>query len=268
MDKLLSETQLETETFAVEEDRQFGRVASYYDLLMHDVPYHYWISYVEQLLLERDYNPKTVLEVACGTGNFTEYLHKAGFDSVGVDIAPKMIAEAKRKAQEKGFPIHYEVQDAAVLDLNTRKFELCVSLFDSLNYIIQPERLQMALDRIATHLVPNGLLIFDMNSEFSLMNHFFDQDTIDKDQTLRYQWISQYYPDTRLCCVVMKFWYRTDAENELEFEEEHWQFAYREDEVVEMLKKAGFDTIQTYQAYSLRPVRPTSDRIFYVARRT
>ena len=66
----------------------------------------------------------------------------------------------------------------------------------------------------------------------------------------------------------MNFRYRaSDDGPERAFEEVHWQFAYRTEEIVAMLENAGFDQITPYKAYSLRqPVR-TSDRIFYVARK-
>ena len=247
--------------------RQFVDVAPLYDLLMHDVPYHIWMEYLGQLLGERNARPRHVLDLACGTGNVTERLHAQGYSVIGVDIAADMIAEARRKAIANNLPIQYVVQDAAELDLPGRRFDLCVSLFDSLNYVTDPARLQQAMDRVALHLSRNGLFLFDMNSEFALRNRFFDQSNRATDDRLRYDWTSDYFPDTRLCRVNMRFWHRDDDGLETEFKEEHWQFAYREDEIVHMLEAAGFDEISAYQAYTLKPTNRTSDRIFYVARR-
>src|SRR5262249_52134778 len=157
------------------------------------------------------------------------------------------------------------VQDAAELDLPEKRFDLCISLFDSLNYVIYPMRLAMAIERVGQHLSCNGLFIFDLNTEFALKNNFFDQSNRMSNARLRYDWESDYFPDTRLCRVRMRFWYREDSEQERFFEEMHWQYAYREDEIREMLQNAGFDEITTYQAYSLRAPSRTSDRIFYVA---
>ena len=52
-----------------------------------------------------------------------------------------------------------------------------------------------------------------------------------------------------------------------EFRETHLQFAYEEEELRQMLTAAGFYRIQVFNAYTLLPVRPTSDRIFFVAAR-
>jgi ubiquinone/menaquinone biosynthesis C-methylase UbiE len=250
-----------------ERPRQFEQVAAVYDQLMHDVPYDAWVQYLRDLLEARNARPRAVLDLACGTGNVSERLSAEGFAVIGVDIAEDMIVEARRKALEKDLPIQYAVQDAAELDLPGKKFDLCVSLFDSLNYVTDPVRLQKAFERVWAHLSRNGLLIFDMNSEFALKNRFFDQSNRAADARLRYDWVSEYFPDTRLCCIKMRFWHREDDGSDIEFSEEHWQFAYREDEVVQMLEDAGFGEISAFQAYTMRPTHRATDRIFYVARK-
>lgn len=248
------------------DEAAFVAIAPLYDRLMHTVPYTNWIVYLHQLLEERHARPRHILDLACGTGTVSELLSKEGFAVTGVDIAADMIAQARQKAQERNLPITYHVQDAALLDLPGQKFDLCVSLFDSLNYITDPQRLTMAMERVAAHLTRGGLFIFDLNTEYALVNKFFDQDNLGSEDRLRYDWRSEYLPDTRLCRVDMKFWYREDDGMDRAFEETHWQFAYRMDEILAMLRNAGFDQIAAYKAYTLRqPVRH-SDRIFYVAR--
>lgn len=250
-----------------EGDAAFVEIAPLYDMLMTGVPYTNWVAYLKQLLDERVASPRQILDLACGTGNVSELLTQEGYAVTGVDIAPGMIAEAKRKATDHGLTIDYHVQDAALLDLPGQRFDLCVSLFDSLNYITDPIHLQEAMIRVAAHLTRNGLFIFDLNSEYALVNHFFDQNNLHSNERLIYDWHSTYDLESRLCRVDMKFLYHEVGGTTQEFEEVHWQFAYRQEEIIAMLEQAGFDQIKPYKAYSLRqPVRH-SDRIFYVARR-
>ncbi len=245
----------------------FVTVAPIYDELMEGVPYDSWVVYLRTLLERKAAKPKRVLDLACGTGNVTELLTKLGYEMVGVDIAPGMIEAARAKAAEQNLPITYHVQDAAELNLPQRDFDLCVSLFDSLNYIVEPARLDAAIQNVAKHLKAGGLFIFDMNSEYALMNNFFRQDNIGSRERLRYDWDSTYDAQTRLCRVEMKFWYREDNGLDRTFEEVHYQFAYREEEVRAMLTLARFDTIETFQAYTLRPPHRNTDRIFYLAQK-
>jgi len=246
---------------------QFIAVAAVYDHLMQSVPYADWVAYLRRLLETRGARPRRILDLACGTGNVTELLAEAGYSMTGVDIAPGMIAEAKRKAEALGHSIAYHVQDAGLLDLPGERFDLCISLFDSLNYITDPAHLQRAFERVALHLTRNGLFIFDLNSDLALRENFFDQSNLDPGEPLRYDWRSAYYPETRLCRVHMKFWAQDPDGSERYFEEDHWQYAYTTDEIKEMLTNAGFEDINAYQAYTLRAVNRASDRIFYVARK-
>jgi ubiquinone/menaquinone biosynthesis C-methylase UbiE len=249
-------------------EHQFVDVAPLYDLLMTGVPYHDWVAYLNQLLTSRKAHPERVLDLACGTGNVSEILAKEGFHVTGVDIAPGMITEAKRKAQLSGLNIDYYVQDAAELDLPGRQFDLCVSLFDSLNYIIDPLRLELAMKRVAHHMETGALFIFDLNSEFALKNKFFDQDNLSHpEERLQYDWNSSYDDKSRICRVDMQFSYREDDGTKRPFEEVHLQYAYRTDEILQMLTDAGFEDISTYQAYTLRMPTRTADRVYYVARR-
>ena len=243
----------------------FVAVAPLYDLLMTGVPYDEWITYLDKLLTLRQIRPRRILDLACGTGNVSERLVERGYAVVGADIAADMIAEAQHKAEMKNLPIAYYVQDAAELDLPEDKFQLCLSLFDSLNYILEPERLQLALNRVAAHLDTGGLFIFDMNTEYALKHRFFDQDNLAYDERLRYDWDSEYFDETRRCRVRMRFWYREEDGKDRAFEEIHWQYAYRMPEILTMLHHAGFTNIDTYQAYTLRSPGRAADRIFYIA---
>lgn len=245
----------------------FVEVAPLYDELMNGVPYESWVIYLRTLLDRRDSKPKRILDLACGTGNVTELLHELGYEMTGVDIASGMIEAARQKATEKSLPITYYVQDAAELNLPQRDFDLCVSLFDSLNYIIEPKRLDAAIHKVAQHLKPGALFICDMNSEYALKHNFFRQDNIGSRDRLRYDWDSTFDDETRLCRVEMKFWYREENGLERTFKEIHYQFAYREEEVRAMLTAAGFGNIETFQAYTLRAPIRNADRIFYVAQK-
>ena len=249
------------------ENRSFTAIAPYYDLLMRDVPYRGWVEYLHQLLEARGFNPHRILDLACGTGSVAEILAVQGFEVVGVDISTPMVERARKKAVEKGLSIEYYVQDAAELQIPGLRFDLCTSFFDSLNYIHEPSKLQIALMRVYDHLRPGGLFIFDVNSVFALEGGFFDQDNTASNARLRYVWRSEYDPKSHLCTVNMRFFLRGRDGIDREFRETHVQFAYEDEELRHMLTSAGFYRIETYNAYSLLPVRPTSDRIFFIAER-
>jgi ubiquinone/menaquinone biosynthesis C-methylase UbiE len=245
----------------------FTEIAPHYDALMHGVPYRQWARYLDRLLAHRRAKPRRILDLACGTGNVTELLAARGGEVVGVDLSEPMIAMARAKAEKKGLSIRYYAQDAAEMHLPGLPFDLCVSFFDSLNYIHVPVQLESAIERVFAHLAPGGLFIFDINSEFALKNGFFDQENTYSNDRLRYVWRSEYDDQTRLCHVHMRFFLRERNGVDREFRETHVQFAYGEGELRDMLLRAGFGQIETFHAYTFRAVGPTTDRIFFIAQR-
>jgi ubiquinone/menaquinone biosynthesis C-methylase UbiE len=250
-----------------ETHEQFTAIAPHYDALMRGVPYRQWVRYLHQLLDARNAKPRRVLDLACGTGNVAEILAASGYEVTGVDLSEPMIESARKKAEKRGLRIDYLVQNAAEMELTGAPFDLCVSLFDSINYILDPADLRKAIRRVHAHLAPGALFIFDINSEFALANSFFDQDNLMTNERLRYVWRSSFDPDSRQCAIRMRFFLRGRDGVDQEFREVHRQFAYREEELRDMLTEAGFAAIETFHAYSLRPVGPTTDRIFFVAQR-
>ncbi len=94
-----------------------------------------------------------VLDAGCGTGRIGQRLSALGYDVVGVDVDPSMVAVAQERAPR----VEWRVADLAALDLG-RTFDVVVSggnVFPFLGLDVLPA----ALEAIAAHLVPEGLLV-------------------------------------------------------------------------------------------------------------
>lgn len=243
-------------------DIQFTNIATHYDDLMAGVPYRLWVNYLEDILERLNYHPETILDVACGTGNVSELLAQRGYQVTGIDIAADMIEIAKTKKNG----VEYSVQDMTQLDLGGRKFDLAVSLFDSLNYITDSEKLAQGIKKIAGHVVEGGYFIFDVNTIYALSNHFFDQANIGSERYPRYVWKSEYDHATRICRVDMTFEVLDHGETR-QFKEAHYQKGYTLEELGQMLSNAGFEVVEIFHAYKLRKPTRRSDRVYFVARK-
>ncbi len=237
----------------------FAPIAPYYDELMRNVPYSMWTSYYELLLANQDIWPRRLLDVCCGTGTMCEMLIDEGYEVTGFDIAPEMIVEAKKKAIEKGIKIRYEVTDARTFDL-ADTFDGAFSFFDSLNNILDPNELLMAFKRVVLHLPPGGSWVFDLNTAYAFEKQMFDQSDLRVRTALKYKWIGDYDPGTRLIVVNMQFWWQGE-----EFLEVHRQRAFEIDEVLAMLETAGFVDLHVYHSYTLDRPRKNSDRVHFTA---
>jgi|SRR5215468_909081 len=67
------------------------------------------------------------LDAGCGTGFLAFELEARGHRVTGVDFAPAMIAEARRKAAERGVAVRFEEADAEQLPFPAARFDLVVS---------------------------------------------------------------------------------------------------------------------------------------------
>ena len=69
--------------------------------------------------------PLDALDAGCGTGFLSLELAARGHRVTGVDFAPAMLAEARRKAAERGVSIRFEEADAEQLPFRDRQLRPC-----------------------------------------------------------------------------------------------------------------------------------------------
>ncbi len=247
---------------------QFGKVAAIYDDLMAGISYDVWLRYLRQLWRRRGLSPRSVLDVACGTGNMSYLLAEAGCRVAGIDSAAAMIAEARAKSRNRTLPPEQQnpafyCQDASAIHLD-QSFDAAISLFDSLNYLLDYDRLKACFAAVSAHLNPGGLFIFDVNTQYALAHRFFDQDNLEIGNFPLYQWKSRWDEQTRICAIEMEFQALTDTGVDI-FRETHLQRGYSIPELRAGLLEAGFQDIEFLQAFTFKPPRAKTDRLYVIA---
>lgn len=134
----------------------FNDIAPKYDFLNHflsagiDIQ---WRKTVRKLLA--DGKPKTILDVATGTGDLAIELSKLAPDKIiGIDIATEMLDIGKEKIVRKGLNSIIELQegDAENLKYNDNSFDAITVAFGVRNF----ETLQKGLKEMNRVLVPGG----------------------------------------------------------------------------------------------------------------
>jgi SAM-dependent methyltransferase len=190
-----------------------------------------------------------------------ELLVRRGVEVTGVDRSQAMIEAARAKALEGDFRIDYYEQDVAEMDI-PKRFDTAFSFFDSLNYVTDPDQLRLAFGRVAAHLEPDGLFLFDLNTEYAFVNDMFTQENMRPASPVRYRWRSEYDTPSKVCTVKMEFWVSEPYES---FIETHVQRAHSPEEVRAWLGEAGFIDVRAYDSYTLDRPNSRSDRVHYSA---
>ena len=85
-------------------ETSFGPVSPFYDTLMAGVPYRFWADYLGKVWKRHGQSPRTVLDLACGTGTVSRLLAGRGYFPTGVDLSAGMLAVARTRAAASSCP--------------------------------------------------------------------------------------------------------------------------------------------------------------------
>ena len=124
-------------------------------------------KYLPGLLKKFRAKPKTLLDIACGDGRFTNIMAKKGIEVTGLDCSIHMLKYAKMRAKKTGVKIDFIHQKMQNLSFN-KKFDLVTCWYDSLNYLLTKRELIRTFRNVSKVLNKNGLFVFDMNTIYGL----------------------------------------------------------------------------------------------------
>ena len=95
-----------------------------------------------------------ILDVACGTGNLGVPAARKGAHVTGVDIAPNLLEQARRRADAEGLKISFEEGDAERLAYPDASFDMVMSMFGAM-FAPRPELVSAELMRVCR---PGGVV--------------------------------------------------------------------------------------------------------------
>ena len=240
--------------------------SEFYDKLTGDVDYKSRAEYYFNLFLEFDRAPTLLLDLACGTGSFSNAFSEKGVSVIGVDVSPDMLVKAKENSANLGQDVLYLCQDAAELDLyGTVDGAICC--LDSLNHITDYDKLCAAIARVSLFLEPERLFIFDVNTiykhETVLGNNTF---VIDEDDVYCV-WSNDYDAAARTTYMALDFFVPDENGKYERFGEDITERAYTHEELKSALDAAGLQILAVYGENTSEKPQAECQRAVYVTRK-
>ncbi len=242
----------------------YHALAGSYDRLTNDVDYAAIVEFYGKILAQYGVSPRTAADLACGTGSVAALLAQKGMRVVGVDMSEEMLTAASAKtADMENRPLF--VRQKLQRLLLPRGVDLAVCALDSLDYLTDPRDCREAIRRVYKALNPGGVFLFDVNTPQKL-RAMDGQVFLDEDEDVYCVWRGEFDEAANICNYGMdlfqragKYWIRSF--------EEHREYAYSRQTLLDFLREAGFTHIQCFGNLRLSPPEATDDRIFFAARK-
>ena len=179
----------------------YDTLAPFYDALGERPDYAAWADFYEECF--RRYAParvESVLDLGCGTGNMTLELGRRGYDMIGVDNAPDMLAIARERAGEEGLSARVLLlcQDMCEFELYGT-VDAVVSTLDCVNHVTDRKKLSRLFHWVHNYLNPNGIFLFDLNTPYKFENVYADRAYLLEEEGVVCAWQNFYNKKSGLC---------------------------------------------------------------------
>ncbi|MEG6616023.1 class I SAM-dependent methyltransferase [Peptococcaceae bacterium 1198_IL3148] len=137
----------------------YNNLAQYYDYIFPAGQNQ--LNFFKHMFAEHKIN--SVLDLACGSGNYSLEFARWGLDVVGVDFEEAMVRLAKQKAVNAGIEqVNFLVGDMRDLSDLQQPFDAIICIGNSLVHLLTDDDLNKALHEMNRLLKPNGLLILQI----------------------------------------------------------------------------------------------------------
>ncbi len=140
----------------------YSALAQIYDQVMNHVDYDRWARHLIRLARLHGVEPRTVLDVSCGTGTLCREFQSRGYKILGCDASLPMLRRAvAAHGSRAAIPYWCSSMDRVAVHMPV---DLVLSSYDSMNYLHEPRQWQAVFHRIHDLLAPGGLFIFDIST--------------------------------------------------------------------------------------------------------
>ncbi len=247
------------------EDTVYNAFAEIYDEVMRDVDYANWARHLVRLTKKFDLHVEKILDLACGTGGHALRLSSMGYEVTGLDRSTTMLRIAREKQANVKVEVDWREGDMdsfSSVGLNT-DFDLVTCLYDSLNYILEEKDVERCFQEVYAHLRPGGGYIFDVTTEYNLLQNFSGYTFAENFETASYIWENDYDIVSKICSSKVTVFYHNNGYYDKHVEV-HTQKVYPTNLLKKLLQRTGFEVADIYHNLTEKPVQQECERIHFV----
>ncbi|MBK7629944.1 MAG: class I SAM-dependent methyltransferase [Ignavibacteriales bacterium] len=230
-------------------------VAKIYPHLMSFVSYKWWAKYIYSITKNSIVKNPFVLELSAGNCELAKHLSKLYKNYLATDISKNMLTNSN-------YNLNKVCCDMTAIPFN-KKFDLILSSFDSVNYLLSKKRLLKFFKEVENHLSPDGVLTFDVALESNSYKHQKTATTKGISKGIHYLRQSIFMPASKIHKNIFTIKYP----NGEKYFEIHKQKIYSYDTFFEMAEKSELYVVNCYKAFSYQKGRAKSDRVQFIMKR-
>ncbi len=236
-----------------------------YDRFTDDVDYIGRSNRLLELFEKYDRKPTLLLDLACGTGNFSFEMAKAGMEVIGVDCSEGMLAVANQK-------LEFEATNPLFLNQRAEDLELygtvdgAISMLDSLNHITDYDDFSKAISRVSLFLEKGRLFIFDVNTPYKHQYILADNTFIREDETAFCVWQNE-YQGNGMVDIYLDVFIKTKNGMYDRSMETFCEMAYSPLQIKSALDSAGLEIVAMLDDMTDNVPTDKTERITYIVRK-
>lgn len=244
----------------------YQHFALLYDELMMDAPYDNWLQLVMKNIKKYGNGGKRLLDLGCGTGTLSIPLSIQGYNVTGIDLSEEMLAIAQTKSMEAGVQISFFQQDMKELE-GFEPFDVIGIFCDSLNYLRTEQDVEDTFKNIYDHLIPGGILLFDVHSIYKIESIFIDQTYFSNEEEISYIWNCTRGEQPHSVEHDLTFFVKENDYSYYRYDEVHYQRTFEIDTYRQWLENAGFEIMEVSADFTEEKPTDKSERIFFTAKK-
>ena len=206
-----------------------------------------------QWLERRDLQPKSAMDLACGTGILCGILEQAGIEASGMDFSSGMIEIARQNAPH----LQFDVADMITFRPD-RHFDLVTCTGDAVNHIPALSDVKRIFENVFAYLAPGGWFVFDLLNEREVSTG--EPFEMDFTETTRV-WFQMTRPGEQKVNLAIRVY----EDGVLAFEENIRETIHQPEVILQMLRECGFTEVSC--ADRLLPENNPGTTWFVTARR-